>query len=268
MNKISCAIIVKNEIENLKKLLPQLEWLDEIIIVDSGSNDGTEEFLNSQNNKSNAPLTKYYQRNFDGYGPQKRFAVSKASNDWTLSLDADEIPSARLIQEIQEFLKNPQSFVGVNISFVNVFLGREIHLWGSKDYHLRLFNKKFGNYNQALVHELVEVRGPVVNFKSPVRHYSYKSVSHYFEKFNRYTSWGAEMALRKKSIKQARTTSVIELSLRIKVKFIALYFLRGGFLSGYPGFVWCLFSAFYPTVKYIKMNEIIKNQTSLNQSPK
>jgi hypothetical protein len=73
---------------------------------------------------------------------------------------------------------------------------------------------------------------------------------------------GAVMALRKKPEGLAKTKSAIELSLRIKVKFIALYFFRGGFLAGYPGFVWCLFSAFYPTVKYIKMNELIMKQRS------
>lgn len=94
-NKISCVIITFNEEENIRKALNSVKWCDDIVVVDSGSKDKTIEICEEYN-------CRIYEKEFNGYGEQKRFAVSLASNDWILSIDADEVVSDELCDEIKK----------------------------------------------------------------------------------------------------------------------------------------------------------------------
>ena len=151
MPPVSAVLITRNEAGIIRPTLEAVRWCDEIIIVDSGSTDNTLEICTEFG-------AKCYVREFQGFGPQKQYAVSLASHDWVLCLDADEVLSIALQQDIQTIMKAPQAD-GYRLRRTLVFMdtvfkyGRE-----SREYHLRLFNRNKGNFNSAQVHEKVELQ--------------------------------------------------------------------------------------------------------------
>jgi Glycosyltransferases involved in cell wall biogenesis len=250
MTKISAVIITYNEEPCIQRTLQSLDFCDEIIIVDSGSTDKTVSLC-----KENGCKVLY--RKFDGYGTQKRFAVEQAANDWVLAIDADEVLSPELREEIISTFSHAETDVhGFFVPISLVFLGRVIRFGGEyKKPHLRLFNKKYGTFNTNAVHEGVVLQGPTAPLKNHILHYSYRDIHHYLEKFNGYTTAAAYSLHAKK-----RKAAVFESIVRLPLTFIKIYMLKGCIFDGYPGFVWSLLSSFYPVVKFIKLYELNNKQ--------
>ncbi len=266
MQPLSTVIITCNEENNLRRSLPQLTWCDEIIVVDSGSTDNTLEVCKKFG-------CKIFHRQFDGYGAQKQFAVSLAKNKWILCLDADEVLSDELVEEMKEEMKHPEAD-GYLIPMTFVFMGKKFR-YGKEAwrYFLRLFNKEAGNFNDLKVHEKIVLRGQQKKLKNNILHYSYRSITQYFAKFNKYSSYGAEMACQ-----QGKTRSLLMVVLAIPLNFLKYYFLELNMLNGVSGFYWSVFNAFYHFVKYIKIRELdakmkelkdfgIPHLTSINLEP-
>jgi glycosyltransferase involved in cell wall biosynthesis len=253
MKLLSTVIITCNEENNLRKSLPKLSWCNEIIIVDSGSTDNTLEVCKQFG-------CRIYTRPFNGYGAQKQFAVSLASNQWVLCLDADEVLSDALVEEIKEEMKSP-SAAGYLIPMTFVFMGKEFR-YGKESwrYFLRLFNKELGNFDDRKVHEKIRVEGELKKFRNNIFHYSYRSITHYFNKFNKYSSYGAEIAYH-----QGETRSLLMVILAIPLNFIKYYIIELNILNGTSGFYWSAFNAFYHFVKYIKIREFHAKMKELNQ---
>jgi hypothetical protein len=133
-----------------------------------------------------------------------------------------------------------------------VFLGRLMrHGAEYRMPHLRLYDRRRGNYNQNRVHERVELDGPVGRLRHHILHESYGSIAAYFDKFNHYTTAGAADLH-----SRGKAAGVGTIVLRFPLTFIRQYFIRGHVLNGYPGFIWSLFSAMYPVVKYAKLREL------------
>lgn len=252
MQSLSTVIITCNEESNLQRSLPKLTWCDEIIIVDSGSTDNTIEVCKKYG-------CKIYYRRFDGYGAQKQFAVSLARNKWVLCLDADEVLSDGLVDEIKEEMKNPLA-AGYLIPMTFVFMGKEFR-YGKEAwrYFLRLFNKEAGTFDDRKVHEKIVLNGQQKKLKNNILHYSYRSITHYFNKFNKYSSYGAEMAYQ-----QGKTRSLLMIVLAIPLNFLKYYFVELNILNGISGFYWSVFNAFYHFVKYIKIREYHAKMKELN----
>lgn len=245
MIKISAVIISLNAERTLEKVLKSLHWCDEIVLVDSGSTDSTLELAQKYK-------TKIVHQKFLGFGKQKQVGVREAKNDWVLSVDSDEVVSEGLASEIRELQLQDTKVKGYYIAITNVFMEKVIDLWGHRtDAHLRFFNKKYGNFSDHEVHELVQVTGETAYLKNNILHYSYDSLHSYFDKFNAYTGLGA-----KESLKKNKSVSAFSMLLRIPLKFFQLYFFRGAFRHGFPGLVWSVCSAFYPFVKYAKLREL------------
>ena len=243
-NKISCVIITFNEEENIRRTLNSVKWCDEIVVVDSGSTDKTIELCEEFN-------CRIYNKEFNGYGDQKRYAVSLAANDWILSIDADEVVSDELCEEIKNIFNDDEiKFCGFFLPRALIFLGKHFKYGReSKEYYLRLFNKNYGNISSDKVHEKVELNGDTQKLNGMLHHYSYTNIEQYFNKFNSYTTNAAQVLFDEEN----KGRSVAAIVLGFPVYFIKNYFIYRNFLNGIQGFLWALFSSLYPVIKYFKL---------------
>ena len=243
---VSAVLITRDAERLLAPVLAALEWCEEIIVVDSGSRDQTIAIASSAG-------AKVLPHDFEGYGPQKAWAVTQAKHDWVLVVDADEVVTPELRREIEQRLeRDAGAYAGYEIPISLVFLGRLMRHGGEyKMPHLRLYDRRRGNYNQNRVHERVVLEGAVGVLREHILHDSYGSIAAYFDKFNEYTTAGA-----RDLHGRGKTASAVTVALRFPTTFFRQYLLRGHILNGYPGLVWSLFSAMYPVVKYAKLREL------------
>ncbi len=243
--QLSVVLITFNSEKIIYKTLEAVKWAEEIVLVDSGSTDKTLEI--AQQFKA-----KVIYRAFDGYGSQKNFATQQASHDWILSLDDDEILTPELQQEIQMLDLQNTGFQGFRIPRSLIFLGKLLRFSGEyKRLTLRLFNRKHGNWNAEYVHESVQIGGKVGVLKNQILHDSYRDLTDYFNKFNKYTSLGA-----KTLAERGKTVSTFKIISRFPLTFLKIYFLKSSCLDGYAGFMWALLTAMNPVVKYAKLREM------------
>ncbi|HEY7750663.1 MAG TPA: glycosyltransferase family 2 protein [Ignavibacteriaceae bacterium] len=243
MQKVSCVIITYNEELNIRRCLEALTWCDEIVVVDSGSKDETVKICKEFN-------CKIHQKDFKGFGEQKRFVVSLANNNWVLNIDADEVVTDNLKNEILSELSKPEiEFAGFHLPRSLYFLGKRFKYGKeSKEYYLRLFNKMSGHFSEDKVHEKVVINGRTKKLENELAHHSYTTIHHYFEKFNSYTSKSAQELFEK-----GRNKSLTVTFISFPVYFLKNYLINGNILNGIEGFLWALFSSFYPVVKYAKL---------------
>ena len=242
---LSVVLITLNSEKTISKTLEAVSWADEIVLVDLGSTDKTVEIARKFK-------VKIIYHAFEGYGLQKKFATQQASHDWILSLDDDEILTPQLQQEIQNLDLQNSDYQGFKIPRSLIFLGKLLRFSGEyRRLTLRLFNRKYGNWNDEYVHESIEINGKVGTLKNQILHDSYRDLTDYFNKFNKYTSLGAKtLAERNKSV------STFKIITRFPITFLKIYLLKGSILDGYAGFMWALFTAINPVVKYAKLREL------------
>jgi len=242
---VSAVIITHNESLNIRRTLSRLYWCDEIIILDSYSTDDTVAICREFG-------CDIHFRPFDGYGTQKRHAVSLAKNDWILCIDADEVLSEELVGEITREMSHKPSFAGYRLPMNLVFLGKEFRYGKeSQRYFLRLFNRQTGNFNADTVHEKIEVRGSIGNMENRILHYSFHSLQQWLDKCNRYTTMGAEGA-----VKKGKNKSFLAILVCLPFYFFRYLFVERNILNGAKGFYWSVLSTVYHFVKYIKIREL------------
>ena len=245
--KVSAVIITYNEEKNIARTLAKLAWCDEIVVVDSGSTDATTAICREHG-------CIVHTRTFDGYGSQKRFAVEKASHEWILNIDADEVLSDRLIAEIQEALTTRPEYDGFAIPLNMVFLNKEFrHGKESGRHYLRLYNKLKGGFTEDAVHESIQVQGPILKLRNIGMHYSYSSLYQYMEKCNRYSSYSAGIAFSK-----GKNKSMLAVLFALPFNFFKYYLLERNFLNGTKGFYWSVLSSYCHFLKYVKLKELNK----------
>jgi (heptosyl)LPS beta-1,4-glucosyltransferase len=242
---ISAVIIALNEEENLERCLNSIKWVDEIIVIDSGSTDRTKEIAL----KAGARV---YDVEWKGFGQAKKYGVSMAKGAWILSLDADEEITPGLAEEIQATLRDGDTFPAYYMPRRTMFLGRWIsHCGWYPDRVLRLFLKSRANFNEATVHEKVIFDDPAGYLKNEIRHYSYPTLEHYLRKFNRYTTLGAEEACR-----SGKKGGWLALLIKPPAAFFKHYIARQGFRDGWEGFVISVLSCAAVFVKYTKLRDM------------
>jgi len=277
---LSVVIITYNEEANLGRTLKSLSRLlyteskrnsEEVIVVDSGSTDGTVEIAKSFG-------AKVFVEEWKGYAAQKNSAIEKATGNWILSLDADEALSPELLKELGSALARqgslrqeqpPDSPVFVDAFSMprqNMFLQRRLRHGGFwPDRKIRLFRKGKGRFASRPVHESVQVTGRVAKLTAPLIHYCYPTLSDYIEHMNRYSLLGAEMVLADCAGKIR--FSAVNVVLRPLATFIYNYFFRLGFLDGHEGLLLHLYHAVYVSWKYAKAWELSRKQISPNLHP-
>ena len=242
MPKISAIVITYNEEKNIERCLSSIAWVDEIVVVDSESTDDTKKIASEF-------TPRVFDIKWEGFGKAKDFAKDKASHQWILSVDADEVVTEDLKDEIQRITRSEDSLDGYYISRKSNFLGKWIKHGGwYPDYVLRLFKKDKAKFNHSMVHEKVWVEGKTGYLKNDLLHYTDPDFDHYLEKLNRYTSLGAEELFRK-----GKRAELFDVIFRPWAVFFKMYFVRKGFLDGLSGFILAVSSAFHVFSKYVKL---------------
>ncbi|MBW1740968.1 MAG: glycosyltransferase family 2 protein [Deltaproteobacteria bacterium] len=246
MEKLSVVIITYNEEQNIGRCLESVQWADEIIIVDSFSTDRTIDIARKYTDK-------IFQRALDGYGAQKNYAISKATNTWILALDADERLTPELSEEILALFRSGEPAMAAYELPYKVFFGNRWvrHSGWYPEYHIRLFRKDKGRFKERFVHEGVEVSGPVGRLRHFVEHYTYRSISDFIQRMDRYSTLSAEAYY-----KEGRHVSWTETVFRAWFTFVQMYFLKRGFLDGALGFQLAILYSYYTFVKYAKLKEL------------
>lgn len=240
MPTLSAIIITKNEASNISACLDSLAFCDERIVVDSGSTDDTVKIAEEKG-------ARVVHRDFEGFGAQKNFALSLATGEWLLSLDADERVTRELAEEILRAIERPTA-EAYEMPRLSSFCGRPMrHSGWFPDYVVRLFQRGKARFSNDLVHERVIANGLVKRLKQPLIHLPVLRLEDALSRMDRYSTAGAEML-----VASGRRVSFITGIVRGLWAFIRTYLLRGGFLDGREGFLLAVANAEGTYYRYMK----------------
>ncbi len=238
---LSVLVPTWNEAANLRACLESARWAEEVVVVDSGSTDGTLEIARSL-------ADRVLEHDYVNSAAQKNWALPLLTHRWVLIVDADERVTPALRAEIERVLADPGRADGYWIRRANHFLGRPIRSAGwQRDKVLRLFDRTKGAYGPRHVHEEVRVEGRVAILRERLTHDTYRDLDQYFRKFDRYTRWSAE-DLKERGVR----ASLPRLLFRPWLRFLRMYVLEGGFREGRHGLVLCWLAAFSVFTKYAR----------------
>ncbi len=245
--RLSVVLVTLNEEERIRQCLESVVWADETIVVDAESQDKTAAIARE--------LTDHViVRPWPGFAAQKNFGLAQASGDWIFSLDADEIVSPALRAEITAVLEGHGEAAGYAVPRRNIFWGRWVRHGGLyPDRQLRLFRRGRGRFEARAVHESVRVAGRVEPVDGHLEHRSYRDVSDFLTRADRYSTLAADDA-----VAQGRRARVSDLLLRPLGRFLAMYVVGRGFLDGWRGFLLATLYAYYVLIRSAKIWERTK----------
>ncbi|MHC4107526.1 MAG: glycosyltransferase family 2 protein [Planctomycetota bacterium] len=241
---ISVTIITKNESHNLRACLEAVSWADEIVVVDSGSTDGTPEIAREFTDR-------VYVEPYQGQGPQKNLALDRATCDWVLSLDADERVPPGLAAAIRDAVAANEKD-GYWICRRSSYCGRYMRFgdW-SRDWVLRLFRRGRGRFTDDSAHERVVVNGTTGRLGPRLLHHSIRSHRDLLEKINLYSDLWAQQAHAR-----GRRCSFAAALAHGAWSFLRCGVLLGGFLDGSRGVTLAIAAAEGSFYRYLKLHEL------------
>ncbi|WP_422348592.1 glycosyltransferase family 2 protein [Flagellimonas sp.] len=247
--KLSALVITYNEIGYIERCIESVTFADEILVVDSYSTDGTYEYL------QNHPRVKVIQHPFQNFTAQKSHALKQASNDWVLFLDADEVVSPKLQEEIITTINDPKACEAY--WFYRIFMFQDTRLnfsgWQTDKNH-RLFRKSKAKFtDRKLVHETLEVDGNSCILKERLTHYCYKNYEDYKGKMLRYGQLKA-----KEAFYTEKQFNYFSLVFRPLWKFFNHYVIRLGFLDGKKGITISYLNALGVLERYRELKRLEK----------
>lgn len=243
--KVSAVIVCCDEEENVERCLQSLAWADEIVVVDSFSQDRTVELCRKY-------TSRIFQMEWSGMIRQREYAVSLAQNEWVFAVDADEVVTETLRNEVLKRLsedKNDNS--GYYIKRHSHYLGRWINHGGwYPDFKLRLFRKNKVYVGGENPHDKCFVHGRTARLKGEMIHYPYRNISRQLRTIDTYSDIVSERLFKKKS-----AFLLVKMFFKPPVKFLETYIYKLGFLDELPGFVISVLSSYYIFIKYAKLWE-------------
>lgn len=238
-NPLSVIVITKNCSHTIESCLLSVKALsNEIIVLDSGSTDQTVDICRRHTDQ-------VFATDWPGFGLQKQRALNKATNEWVLSIDADEVLTEDCVAEIQTALAS-NAFDAYRIHRHMIFAGKKVRHSGCSDKPLRLFKRSLARFSDDVVHESVITSGKIGIIKSPMLHYSYASIGDWIAKMNLYSELAQQKLTDKKySVKRA--------ILSAGLSFFKMYVLKKGFLDGRLGLVAAINASVACYYKYLKI---------------
>ncbi len=244
MPRLTVTVIARDESGHIGAALDSVSWADEIVVVDSGSTDGTAALARERTGR-------VLVREWAGYSAQKNFAAAQASHDWILSLDADERVTPRLAAEIRRLLAGDPSARGYRMPRVSFYLGKWIRTtdW-YPDHQLRLYDRRAGAWAGA-VHEGVEIAGPVGRLRGEIQHFPYRDIAEHLETIGRYSTLAA-----RQMHDRGRRAGLAGLAARPLGAFLRNYVARGGWRDGPEGLVISALNSYYVFLKFAKLWEL------------
>ena len=254
--RISACIITCNEADRIADCIGSVRFCDEIVVVDSCSDDGTAE-------KARELGARVIEQVWLGYAEQKEFALRATRNDWVLCIDADERVSVELREEIlAQQAKGFSGAVGYDMPRLSQYHEKWIrHGTWYPDRQLRLFDRQTGFWGGINPHDRVEVRGHTRRLKGDLVHFPYRSVAEQLSTIDEYTSIAAR-GLHKNGCQFAGIRAVTNPIFRV----IRSFLLKRGFLDGRRGLVLAVMEARYARLKYLKLIELRNNAEALERS--
>ncbi|MDI1231522.1 MAG: glycosyltransferase family 2 protein [Methylobacter sp.] len=247
---LSVIIITKNEAEHISRCLASVSWADEIIVLDSGSVDGTVDLCKAYTDK-------VFMTDWPGFGKQKQRALDKAQGDWVLSIDADEVVTSELRMEIEKALQQ-ERYQGYEIPRLSSYCGRQMRHGGWwPDYVLRLFRRDCAQFTDSVVHERIIVQGQISQLITPLLHDAFVNLDEVLHKVNSYSALGAEM-LYQRGVRSSLAKAI----LKGLWTFIRTYWIKAGILDGRQGLMLSISNAEGAYYKYLKLWELQSQQSS------
>lgn len=251
---LSAVILTRNALKTIRPCLESLRWVDQIVVVDGGSEDGTLEAAQA----AGAKIVRSDCR--DDFGKLRNIGTEEAAGDWILQLDADEVVTADFRKALEEILRVPSRYAAYKFRRRNNFLGHWMR-WGGWDHlSLHLFRKGSARY-EGRVHEHLQVDGPIGSLSVGVEHHPFRSLEEFLDRQNRYTTLEA-LGIRE----QRGSLSQKEIRYQITVKpvklFWKMYVKKGGVLEGMHGLIFSVLFSFVHFIKWAKVWELIPNDSA------
>jgi glycosyltransferase involved in cell wall biosynthesis len=248
---LSLVVIARDAADAIAACLASASFAAETIVVDSGSRDDTVEIARSRG-------ARVMHRDWEGFGPQKRYAVAQARHDWVLCLDADERVSPALAQSIAALFRDgPPAADAYALARRNRFLGRWLaHGEGYPDWNVRLFDRRRAQWTDDAVHEHVVSQSAVVRLEGDLLHASAESIEDYIARQNLYTTLQANAMH-----SRGERAGAARIALSPLARFVRFYVFKGGFLDGAPGFAHITIGAFASFLKYVKLRALERAQS-------
>jgi len=242
---VTVTIITFNEVTRVEDAIRSVAWADEILVLDSGSTDGTIDLARRL-------ATRVEVTDWPGYAAQKNRAATLARHDWILSIDADERVGPELAAALDTWKRSDPSAAGYRCARVSKYLGRWIRTtdW-YPDWQLRLYDRRRARWTERRVHESVQADGPVGRLTGELQHLPYRDVSDHLQRIDRYTTLAAaDMKAR------GSRASYMALAMQPFAAFLRNYLLRRGILDGRVGLAVSLLNSYYVLLKYVKLLQL------------
>ena len=254
---ISVVVITKNEEANIARCLGSLNWADEIVVVDDESTDKTQDIAKKY---TSSVITK----KMDVEGKHRNHAYSLTRNSWVLSLDADEVVSPELEEELRELFKKTIEHAALTIP-IRTYLGNYWIRYGGwyPAGKVRLFRKNSFRYEEVGVHPRVFIDGTCGHLTKDIVHYSYGDFHDFFTSLNNQTTEEA-----KKWFNEKRKIGFLKMMRKFYDRFLKSYLLKKGYKDGLTGFVVAYGNSLYQLMSYVKYQHLLKEEREKCEKPK